>query len=91
MAKSNDKGVNLGSASDKDQIAKEVKGLASEVKEIEQRGEWLMMLKTHIAKYQSDQVAFSVKKYFQKWRSKSVSGLFLGLAEELKLDELENA
>jgi len=49
--KGNGNAVNLGGALDKQQIVREVKGLAQEVGELEQREEWLLRIKTHIAKY----------------------------------------
>ena len=38
---------------------------------IQKRERWLIQLKTHIGKFQSEMLAFSLKKYFNRWKSKS--------------------
>ena len=41
------------------------------LKEIQQKREWVLNLKTHIAKFQSELLAFSLRKYFKRWKSKA--------------------
>jgi hypothetical protein len=40
------------------------------LEEIQKKREWVLKLKTHIAKFQSELLAFSLKKYFKRWKSK---------------------
>eukprot|EP00347_Sterkiella_histriomuscorum_P003619 403363593 len=47
---------------------------------IQKREKWLIQLKTHIGKFQSEVLAFSVKKYFNKWKK---------INEEFKVRQME--
>lgn len=40
------------------------------VQEVIQREQWQMKLKTHIGKFQSEVLAFNIRKYFRRWKSK---------------------